>query len=704
VTLHPLTRDAFEAALELCARLPSLPESQRLFAKNIRPLGRAVPGRLPERWVDLLRRAGPTGLLQERLLSAFDQQLRTFSGPHPQKRILALAEAAGVSPAIRRRYQRQAGAVLSQWVHLDAKKPPRTLYLRLRNEHSRFDHGVFWGRNSSRVEGELGTPSRRYAGPLPPGGSWQELRVPLVWLGVQDRPIEGFLFGQVGGGSVVWDRTAIVIDGKEHVVLDDEMPKCSADDSWQWTGRPTKSGRRAHTQRPPRNWREDSYHRLWDLDPPIVAHRLPPAAGALVSQWIYLDPADPPEHIGLAVRDVNGRTSKFAWGRERRDYAFLGPLPKPGTWAELRVPLAGTIVSTAPIDGFSFLQHEGRAIWDRTALRSDAGERVIIDDAWPPDARDSDAAWVEQPAKSGAKAHTHKRQGSGSHYVHFPEAPIHDHLPFETDAAAAILKENIPKLGPSDAAWRLFEALLNLDLRAPERDIRLHQWFVRALPGHPQVTHVLGHLVAQHKALEREKPAERVLALAKEAGVPRQTLYEFRREFRVGRNAFIRSWLIIGPFPSPGGRGFAKAFPPETEGVRLGRAYTGAAGAVRWQRHEAKDEAIDLAALFEPNEHVAAYAACWIRSERARPAVIELGTDDGFKLWLNGEQVGAEPTDRALERAQNVIPVLLRRGWNELLLKVINIESKWEFVVELADRKGRGLLERVTVSGTPPER
>ena len=40
----------------------------------------------------------------------------------------------------------------------------------------------------------------------------------------------------------------------------------------------------------------------------------------------------------------------------------------------------------APIDGFSFSQKDGTAIWDRTALVAGGRERVVIDDALPPEA------------------------------------------------------------------------------------------------------------------------------------------------------------------------------------------------------------------------------------------------------------------------------------------------------------------------------
>ena len=111
---------------------------------------------------------------------------------------------------------------------------------------------------------------------------------------------------------------------------------------------------------------------------------------------------------------------------------------------------------------------------------------------------------------------------------------------------------------------------------------------------------------------------------------------------------------------------------------------------------------MDLQDLLAPNENVVAYAACWLHSDVARRAVFEFGTDDGNKVWLNGKLLAGKAGDRALARGEEVVPVLLRRGGNEVLLKVVNGKSNWGFCFEVFDPQGRSLLQKLKVSTTPP--
>ena len=53
---------------------------------------------------------------------------------------------------------------------------------------------------------------------------------------------------------------------------------------------------------------------------------------------------------------------------------------------------------------------------------------------------------------------------------------------------------------------------------------------------------------------------------------------------------------------------------------------------------------------------------------------------------------------------QDVIPCTLRRGWNEVLVKVENGEADWGFYFELLDAEGNSMLEAVKIAIEPPAR
>jgi len=50
--------------------------------------------------------------------------------------------------------------------------------------------------------------------------------------------------------------------------------------------------------------------------------------------------------------------------------------------------------------------------------------------------------------------------------------------------------------------------------------------------------------------------------------------------------------------------------------------------------------------------------------------VLELGSDDGVKIWLNGSQIYALNTARPLQPGSDKVNLTLRAGWNLLVAKV----------------------------------
>ena len=88
---------------------------------------------------------------------------------------------------------------------------------------------------------------------------------------------------------------------------------------------------------------------------------------------------------------------------------------------------------------------------------------------------------------------------------------------------------------------------------------------------------------------------------------------------------------------------------------------------------------IDLANVFFERHHTAtpltildqaAYARTTIDSDSDRSAVLRLAVDDWAMVWLNGRKIATLRHDDGLKTAR--IPVQLRRGANELLVKTNN--------------------------------
>jgi alpha-glucosidase (family GH31 glycosyl hydrolase) len=211
--------------------------------------------------------------------------------------------------------------------------------------------------------------------------------------------------------------------------------------------------------------------------------------------------------------------------------------------------------------------------------------------------------------------------------------------------------------------------------------------------------------------------------------VPKADLVETRFRIDAGDNRFslaihtpvfpsIDRWWVAGPFPCPYEEIFDRAFPPEertdprarymtrvTEGGRKVRR------AVRWRRVErssfatlgpADEMFVDLQRHFGRHvDHAVAYALTYIEAPRATQGVLALGSDDGVVVRLNGEEIHRETHGRAYQSRSDLVPIRLRKGTNQLLLKVGQAVADWGFCAHLEDEQGRP-LSGIRVHLNPP--
>ncbi|MCG3196769.1 MAG: hypothetical protein HUU16_01335 [Candidatus Omnitrophica bacterium] len=167
---------------------------------------------------------------------------------------------------------------------------------------------------------------------------------------------------------------------------------------------------------------------------------------------------------------------------------------------------------------------------------------------------------------------------------------------------------------------------------------------------------------------------------------------------------FLREWLICGPFPNAAERGFIdfrhgrqcdgffrdcllpqggerQVSPSEGDSLadsETGKRYT-------WRRILSDTDLISFENLFTPNNLVVAYAFCLIETENETPAVLSLGSNDGIRVFLNGEMVHEFHIDRWLGKDIDLVPVTLKRGANRLLIKVDEGSGDWGFSARLRD-------------------
>jgi hypothetical protein len=96
-----------------------------------------------------------------------------------------------------------------------------------------------------------------------------------------------------------------------------------------------------------------------------------------------------------------------------------------------------------------------------------------------------------------------------------------------------------------------------------------------------------------------------------------------------------------------------------------------------------------------PEDDVIGYALTYIESDREKDVILSLGTDDGVKVWLNHELIWVNHVHRGIRPADDVIPLHLKAGKNELLLKIDNGYGPWGFIASFGGYTFEVLAERL---------
>ncbi len=159
--------------------------------------------------------------------------------------------------------------------------------------------------------------------------------------------------------------------------------------------------------------------------------------------------------------------------------------------------------------------------------------------------------------------------------------------------------------------------------------------------------------------------------------------------------SFVQQWHLIGPFSNRDGKGLEAVYEPE-KGIDLTASYPGLDGTAKWQTTTwrlptASDDAavfIDLEPRFKPKDQAIAYAVAYIVSDEEQEAILSVGTDDGCKVWLNGEIVLTHPEPRAPSPGQDHLEVVLKKGVNTVMYKVANEFGQWGLFLQVTGRDG----------------
>ena len=160
--------------------------------------------------------------------------------------------------------------------------------------------------------------------------------------------------------------------------------------------------------------------------------------------------------------------------------------------------------------------------------------------------------------------------------------------------------------------------------------------------------------------------------------------------FAPSERRFIIDWNLIGPFDAPDMAHLQVAYPPEKE-IDFDKTYQGKNNVpLQWKTIKAEPSGfMRLENRITPSERGIVYGLVYVHSPDKRDVLLLLGSDDGVRVWINGNLIHTNPAYRGAYPDQDRIPVTLDKGWNTLLIKVLQGGGGWGYYVRFVDPDGQ---------------
>lgn len=172
-------------------------------------------------------------------------------------------------------------------------------------------------------------------------------------------------------------------------------------------------------------------------------------------------------------------------------------------------------------------------------------------------------------------------------------------------------------------------------------------------------------------------------------------------------------WMVVGPFPVKAGIDLSTVHPPEEPDRDLTAVQKGGREPLKWKLVRMLGNRISFDRELGAQTNCNGYGLTYIECPGETKAQLGIGGDDTVRVWLNGEVVYENLESRKCVVDDGQVPVTLKAGPNEILVKIGQSTGEWGFALTLraADKKpipgltgrlpGRILLPEPVV---PPKR
>lgn len=152
---------------------------------------------------------------------------------------------------------------------------------------------------------------------------------------------------------------------------------------------------------------------------------------------------------------------------------------------------------------------------------------------------------------------------------------------------------------------------------------------------------------------------------------------------------FIQEWHLAGPFLWKPADGFTQNHVDAPE-IDLDATYLVDGEVVTWKHHQT-GHIVNAIGLIGARDSVCLYGYAAFQA-KAGDAQIRVGSDDGVRIWLNGETVHENNVDRGMTLDQDVVPVTLKDGENKVIVQVTQGAGGWGFMMRMTHSDGTPIL------------
>jgi hypothetical protein len=154
--------------------------------------------------------------------------------------------------------------------------------------------------------------------------------------------------------------------------------------------------------------------------------------------------------------------------------------------------------------------------------------------------------------------------------------------------------------------------------------------------------------------------------------------------------AYVLDWLLNGYYTNT------------TTTTRMTTDYLGGEASVNptagstsggktWVAYTSLTSYIDLMANYGAVSYAAAYGFVDVYSPTAQTVNMWMGSDDGIKVWVNGNVAWDNDVRRPYVADQDKTTVALNAGWNRVLAKSTQSTKTWGFSVKFCDSNGNAV-------------